>query len=190
MLIPARNHVADHLNGDSTDNGQAWTAPGMPTNASCQSLWSMTTLKHPTHPEIHSWGAFSRSVGTAPIIMLCIPGTPLKTTHQQKRAWSVQNSIRAAEFRTLGPVASIRPKQKRPWCTSRGCRVQNSGPWDPWLPVVENSGLFAQRTVRPHASCPSKSKGRCRKRAPSESVPLTNPKASGKLLQHVGPLCT
>ena len=27
--------------------------------------------------------------------------------------------------------------------------VQNSGPWDPWLPVVENSLLFAQRTVRP-----------------------------------------
>ena len=29
-----------------------------------------------------------------------------------------------------------------------GCRVQNSGPWDPWLPVMENSRLFAQRTVR------------------------------------------
>ena len=27
--------------------------------------------------------------------------------------------------------------------------VRNSGPWDPWLPVVENSRLFAQRTVRP-----------------------------------------
>ena len=26
-----------------------------------------------------------------------------------------------------------------------GGRVQNSGPWDPWLPVVENSRLFAQR---------------------------------------------
>ena len=23
--------------------------------------------------------------------------------------------------------------------------VQNSGPWDPWLPVVENSRLYAQR---------------------------------------------
>ena len=22
--------------------------------------------------------------------------------------------------------------------------MQNSGPWDPWLPVVENSRLFAQ----------------------------------------------
>ena len=27
--------------------------------------------------------------------------------------------------------------------------MQNSGPSDPWLPVVENSRLFAQRTVRP-----------------------------------------
>ena len=31
-------------------------------------------------------------------------------------------------------------KTKNPWCTSRGCRV----PWDPWLPVVKNSRLFAQ----------------------------------------------
>ena len=23
-------------------------------------------------------------------------------------------------------------------------------PWDPWLPVVKNSRLFAQRTVHPH----------------------------------------
>ena len=27
--------------------------------------------------------------------------------------------------------------------------MQNSGPWDPWLLVVENSRLFAQRTVPP-----------------------------------------
>ena len=27
--------------------------------------------------------------------------------------------------------------------------MQNSGPWDPWLPLVKNSRLFAQRTVRP-----------------------------------------
>ena len=42
---------------------------------------------------------------------------------------------------------------KNPWRTSRGCGVQNSGPWDPWLPGVGNSRLFrtarAQRTVRP-----------------------------------------
>ena len=41
---------------------------------------------------------------------------------------------------------------KNPWFTSRGCRVQNLGPWDPWLPVVENSRVShsaAQPTVRP-----------------------------------------
>ena len=39
-------------------------------------------------------GAFSHSAGTAPIIMLFLPGTPLKTSHLQKNAWSlgVQNS--------------------------------------------------------------------------------------------------
>ena len=39
-----------------------------------------------------------------------------------------KHSIGGAEFRTLGPVAGIRLKKKNPWCTSRGCRVQNSGP--------------------------------------------------------------
>ena len=73
-------------------------------------------------------GAFSHSACTAPIIMLLIPGTPLKpptyrSMHNHfKTAWG-------AEFRTLGPVASIRLKRKNPWCTSRGCRVQNSGSW-------------------------------------------------------------
>ena len=35
----------------------------------------------------------------------------------------------------------------------RGCRVQNSGPWDAWLPVVENNQLFAQCTVHPQMAC-------------------------------------
>ena len=34
--------------------------------------------------------------------------------------------------------------------------MRNSGPWDPWLPVVENSQFFAQRMVRPVCiQCPS-----------------------------------
>ena len=45
-------------------------------------------------------------------------------------------------------MASIRLKQQIPGCTGRGCRVQNSGPWDPWLPGVKNSGLLAQRGHR------------------------------------------
>ena len=38
-------------------------------------------------------GAFSHSARTAPIITLFIPGTPLKTTHLQKHAWSNHSSI-------------------------------------------------------------------------------------------------
>ena len=34
----------------------------------------------------YSMGAFSHSAGTAPIIMLFIPGAPLKTTHLHKCA--------------------------------------------------------------------------------------------------------
>ena len=29
-------------------------------------------------------------------------------------------------------MASIRLKQKISWCTSKGHKVQNSGPWDAW----------------------------------------------------------
>ena len=85
-----------------------------------------------------SMGAFLRSANYT----LFIPETPLKPTHpptyrrmhdQFKTAWG-------ADFRTLGPAASIRPK-KIPGVPAGavGCR-----PWDPWLPVVENSQLFAQ----------------------------------------------
>ena len=41
-------------------------------------------------------------------------------------------------------MASIRRKKKS-LVYQRVCGVQNSGPWDPWLLVVENSRLFAQR---------------------------------------------
>ena len=68
------------------------------------------------------------SAGTAPIITLFIAGTPLKTTHLQKHARSIQNSLRGTEFRTLGPVATGGGKQP----TFRTAR--------------------AQRTVRPHRS--------------------------------------
>ena len=56
---------------------------------------------------------------------------PLKTTHVQKHASSIQIS-RGAEFRTLGPVASITPKKKIPWYTgipagAVGCRIQDPG---------------------------------------------------------------
>ena len=72
-------------------------------------------------------GAFSHSARTAPINTLFIPGTPLKTTHLQKDARSIQNSIGGAEFRTLGPVASIRLKKKIPGVPAggAGCRIQD-----------------------------------------------------------------
>ena len=32
--------------------------------------------------------------------------------------------------------------------------MQNAGPWDSWLPVVENSRLFAQRVCTAHGAPP------------------------------------
>ena len=37
-----------------------------------------------------------------------------------------------------------------PFKTASG--VQSSGPWDPWLPAVEDRRLFARHTVRPQTA--------------------------------------
>ena len=44
----------------------------------------------------------------------------------------------------LGTLGKHQTKKKS-LVYQQGLRVQNSGPWDPWLPMVENSRLFAQR---------------------------------------------
>ena len=41
-------------------------------------------------------------------------------------------------------MASIRPSKKISGALA-GAVGRNSGPWDPWLAVVENSRFFAQR---------------------------------------------
>ena len=93
--------------------------------------------------------------GAAPIITSFIPGTPLKTTHLQKHAWSIQSSM-GAEFRTLGPVASIRLNKKIPGAPAGavGCRIQDPGThgyqWCKTAYFSHSAGTArAQRTVRP-----------------------------------------
>ena len=95
------------------------------------------------------------SAGTAPVITVFIPGTPLKTTPLQKHARSIQTSIGGANFRTLGPVASIRLEKKilvyqqGLW----GAEFKTLGPMatgDGKQPTFRTSR--AQRTVRPHSS--------------------------------------
>ena len=80
--------------------------------------WSSHSIQHLCLPPRPSAAVLHRGrFRTASINMLFIPGTPLKTTPLQKHARSIQNTIGGAE----------------------------SGPWDLWLPVVENNRLFAQR---------------------------------------------
>ena len=55
---------------------------------------------------------------------------------------------RGCRIQDPGTRGKHQTKTKNPWCTSRGCRVQNSGPQEPWLPVVKNSRLLAQRAHR------------------------------------------
>ena len=67
------------------------------------------------------------------------------------------NSL-GCRIQDLGTRGKHQTKKKLSWCTSRGCRVQNSGPWVPWLLVVEKRRLFAQRahsTGTAHSAPPS-----------------------------------
>ena len=89
-------------------------------------------------------GAFSHSAHTAPLMTLFIPGTPPENHPPTEACMIHSKQHRGCGIQDLGTRGRIRLK-RNPWCTSRGCRVQNSGPWDPWLLVVENSRPFAQR---------------------------------------------
>ena len=82
---------------------------------------------------------------TAPIIAIVYPGnTP--ANHPPTEACMIHSKQhRGCRIQGPGTRGKHQTKIKNPWCTSRGCGVQNSGPWDPWLPVVKNSRLFAQR---------------------------------------------
>ena len=54
-----------------------------------------------------------------------------------------------------GNTPETHPPTEACMINSKQHAVQNAGPWDPWLQVVENSRLFAQRTVRPLCSYPT-----------------------------------
>ena len=73
-----------------------------------------------------SW-AFSHRAGTAPIITLYIPGTPLKTTPLQKHACSIQSRM-GCRLQDTGARGKHQTTQKNPWCTSRGCKCRSQGP--------------------------------------------------------------
>ena len=66
-------------------------------------------------------GAFSHSAGTS------------RAQCQSLRCLSREHPCKPPPYRSVHD----------PFQTALG--VQNSGPWDPWLPVVKNSRLFAQR---------------------------------------------
>ena len=52
---------------------------------------------------------------------------------------------RGCRIRAPGTCGNHQTKNKSLVYQKGGCKVQNSGPWDPWLPVVENSRRFALR---------------------------------------------
>ena len=69
--------------------------------------------------------AFSHSAGTAPIITLFIPETPLKTNHLHD---PFKTASAGCGIQHPGTCGKHQTKTKNPSCISRGCRVQNSAP--------------------------------------------------------------
>ena len=71
------------------------------------------------------------------IVQVLTPGAPSSTA-------AARRPLRAGGLPSRPPPPPPPP--------AGGPDLQNPGPWDPWLPAVKNSRLFAQRTVRPHKS--------------------------------------
>ena len=92
--VDVRQHPIDTL----------FSAPNPPPLCMNEEASAIKSLLPEIHAKLHAWcglcmrlwGVFAqrvRSAGTAPIITLLIPGTPLKTTHRQKHARPTQNSM-------------------------------------------------------------------------------------------------
>ena len=99
--------------GSSSLLGRVWPVCVMSFTSAHHSLpgWLFVVVFFVPSETIETVGAFSHSAGTAPIVTLSIPGTPLRTTPLQKRARSIQNRIGGADFRALGPMATGGEKQ-------------------------------------------------------------------------------
>ena len=99
----------------------------------------------------HTQGAFSHSACTAQAerthsTNYCVvyPGNTLEN-HPPTEACTINSKQhRGCRIQDPGTCGKHHTDKKNPWCTSRGCRVQMSRTWDPWLPVMENSRLFVQ----------------------------------------------
>ena len=90
----------------------------------------------------------AHSAGTAPIITVIIQVTTLKTTHLQNHAQSIQNSKIKHLMLAMGPRDLISAPYSPVHCSSHSMTSFQPSELTE-LPVVENSQLFAQRTVRP-----------------------------------------
>ena len=92
------------------------------------------------------YGAFSHSARTAPNIQV----TALKTTHLRNHAQSIQ--LKTQKLKHLMRAMGLRDLNSAPYspvhCSSHSMTSFQSSELTE-LPVVENSQLFAQRTVRP-----------------------------------------
>ena len=94
-----------------------------------------------------------RSPQTLWLTTLLLPDSTFGGRHRTARAHSPgtaraqRQSCRCSSHEHPLQTASPHRSVHDPFKTASG--VQNPGPWDPWLPGVENSRLFAQRAVRP-----------------------------------------
>ena len=94
-----------------------------------------------------AWAQRGHSAHTAPIITVIIQVTTLKTTHLRNHAQSIQNSkIQTSD--AMGPRDLNSAPYSPVHCSSHSMTSFQSSELTELL-VVENSQLFAQRTVRP-----------------------------------------
>ena len=110
-------------------------------------VYRHVALRAPLFGCLISQGAFSHSAGTAPSVTVIIRVTTLKTT-----CGIMHNPFQTQKFKHLMLAMGPRDLNSAPYspvhCSSHSMTSFQSSELTE-LPAVENSQLFAQRTVRP-----------------------------------------
>ena len=103
----------------------ALESPSTASTVSCTTEGSRCLTAPLGHTSLGYWGRFGTARAQRQLLRCLSREHPCKPPTYRSVHDPFKTGIGGAECRALVPVASTRLKEKNPWCTSTGCRVQN-----------------------------------------------------------------